>query len=1190
MKKEPTQKPSAWRLWGVKRTFAWVCLLAFCGSAAAQTGKTVSIRAEQESVRNVLEQLEKAASVSFMYDEQKVSRTQRVSLHFEEAPLGRVLGELCRQLNMDYDIRNGVVMLVEKSARPESQPRQSKTVKGEVLDMDGHPLPGVTVLLKGTGVGTTTNTEGRFSIQVPNPERTTLVFSFIGMETVEAKCDEDYLTIRMENYIEQLTEVIINTGYQQLDRRMSSSSVFSIQGSDVVESNALTLDNMLLGKVPGMTVLNSTSTPGAATKIRIRGSSTISGNREPLWVVDGVILEDPVPISTEELNSLDNVNLIGNAISSLNPADIERIDILKDASSTAIYGVRAANGVIVVTTKKGRKGKPSVNYSGTFTLTERPSYRKLHLMDSKERIDVSKEIEQRGIPYSFAPSRVGYEGALYDWYDRKITFAQFQEQVKRLEETNTDWFDIIYRTPFTHKHNLSISGGSDLVNYYFSLGYANDESNVKNSNVEQVNANMKLTFNFRKNLNATVQLRNAHIEKKYPHSSLAPYEYAYNTSRAIPAYNPDGTLSYYAKEVGFVLDPLLYNVINEMEESGKDIVSNTLNLTTQLEWRILPSLRATGTFAMGASHTSNAEWFSEFSYQAAKLRNYNSTTELPDNDVWKQDQCQLPYGGLLDNSEFRNLNYTLRGQLDYRHTFAVKHELTAVAGAEIRTNKDSGIQTKQYGYLPHRGKKFADISFTEWPQYAKLVQQNPNIVTDRLTNVASFFGILSYVYDSRYILNFNIRTDGSNKFGQDKSTRFLPIWSVSAKWNIQNEYALQDLEWMNELAIRGSYGLQGNVSNDQTPNLIVQLGALDATSGQYISKLSKLPNPYLKWEKTHSYNVALDFSFLQNRLSGTVEYYYKKGKDQIITKKVSKTTGMSSMSLNMGTIMNKGYELIVNAVPVRTKDFTWSLSLNGAKNINRVSKLDMSSDYGYNDYLNGTAIFPDKAVNSFYSYKFDKLDENGLPTFKDIEETEGITKEEMYAKVFKYSGNRVPDIQGGIGTTFTYKNWSLNLFFSYSLGSHIRLNNLYSDLGQQLPQPQQNMPDEFVNRWRKPGDEAWSVIPTLSNETLGMTGGLFDEPRDIEIANNKWQMYNKSDLRVVSGNYIRLRNVSLRYGVPSRFCQRARLKAANMRLEAANPVLFASKKLLGQDPEQLTLGGPTTPPVASFTLGIDVTF
>lgn len=1169
--------------------FRLCCLFVFIFSLQAQAlvraQNKVSVEMKDKALREVLKVFKEQTGVYFMYNTQDVNVEIPVSIDLKETPLEDALHVVFRNLPYQFSKVEDYILISPKKDTSAQEP-EMRTVKGRVVDKEGNPLPGVSIVVKGTIAGVATDIDGRFEIRLSTAEDI-LVFSFVGMRSQEIKVTKNDLYVVMESIAALMQEVIVTTGYQNIEKRKLSSSVFTIDGDVVKEGAALGLDNMLQGKIPGMNVMGSTSTPGAATKIRIRGSSTISGNREPLWVVDGFILEDPVPISAEELNSLDNVNLIGNAISSLNPEDIDRIDVLKDASATAIYGVKAANGVIVITTKKGKKGKPRVRYSMNLSLNERPQYDGLYRMNSKERIDVSREIEQRGLPFGFQPARVSYEGALMDLYDRTITYDQFQQVVKRLEEVNTDWFDIIYHTSFSQKHNISVSGANDRVNYYFSGAFLNTPATVKGTGVKQFNGLMKLGINILSNLKVDLQMRASTDSKDYLYSSISPYSYAYKTSRAIPCYNEDGSLAWYNRTQGYE-NPLRYNIVNEMNNTGNNIEGTSLNFNANLLWEIIPKLRITGALSYSRSSTDEKAWFNEQSYVAADLRNFNYGEELPDSDYWKQEQCKLPYGGGLRNTDTRNTSYTLRAQVDYSFKFLADHEITVVAGTEARSSKYKGLSTIQYGYLPDRGEKFVEIDPLQWPKYNELVKNNPNRITNTLTNVMSWYGTFTYAYQSRYIANFNIRADGSNKFGQDKSNRFLPVWSASARWNIHEESFLKNIMWLNLFALRGSYGVQGNVSPDQTPNLLIQLGSFDAISKQYISKLSKLPNPQLRWEKTTSYNIGIDFAFLNNRLNGSVEVYRKKGKDQIISKEVASTTGSTTMTLNAGNLENKGYELVLNVIPVSTKKFTWALNINGARNINKVTKSGITTDYGYKEYLNGSAVIPGEALNTFYSYKYDKLDENGLPTFKDVEETDGITQTEMFAKVFSYSGTRVPDITGGFGTSLTYRKLTLGGFFSYSLGTKIRLNDLYNDTGQKLPQPQQNMNKAFVGRWRQQGDEAHTDIPVLSVDPMKMYG--YGNSRTIKIADNGWEMYNKSDLRVVSGNYLRLKNLYIRYQLNDKICHKIFAKSINLRLEATNLWLLADKKLHGQDPEQITLGGSTTPPTSSYTFGIDITF
>lgn len=1165
-----------------------VVLMLSCGmtlQASSILGQKVSVRVSKGSLQEILHQVKQQTGHHFLLIGEESKKLDGLDVQLEDISIEQLLEVCLKNTSLAYAIVDKTILISDRTGK---SPQEKIRIKGKVVtEGTKQPLAGAAVYVKGSTVGTITDGEGEFTLLLDSKPMALMV-TFLGMNSREVLYeDQKELYIELSERVHDIAEVVVSTGYQQVDKRVLTSSVFSITGEDILQSNAGTIDNMLQGKIPGLLVMNSSSTPGAATKLRIRGTSTISGNREPLWVVDGIILDDPVSISTEELNNLDNVNIIANAISGLNPMDIQRIDFLKDASATAIYGVRAANGVIVITTKKGDIGEPRVNYSGTFTLTGRPSYNDLYRMNSLQRIDVSKEIEERGLTYNFTPAPIGYEGLLYDLYNRKLTYDEFLVQTKRLEEMNTDWFDMLFRTSFTHKHNLSISGANDKINYYFSAAYTDDRANVKGTGLKQYNASMKLGANFSEKLMANVQLRYARTDKDYLHSSINAYKYAYSTSRALPAYNEDGSLAYYTMSRGSG-ESLLYNVLNETEYTGREVTVSSFNFVANLEWKIIKGLRASGTLGLNDATTTEKEWFDERSYVATKLRNVNYGSPLPDKEA-TDNYCYLPYGGGLKNADTRNYSHTARAQLDYSGYYEGGHSVTAVVGTEVRSTTYKGTNTSRWGYLPNFGETFVDIDPALYPKYKKMIMSNPTIVTNRLTNTVSYYGIATYEYKRKYIFNANIRADGSNKFGQDKSTRFLPIWSVSGRWNIHNESILKDVMWIDELALKASYGVQGNVSDDQTPNLTAQRGGIDGMSGEYYLTLSKLPNAFLKWEKTNSYNVALDFSLFEGRLSASVEYYYKKGRDMIVSKDVSPTTGSTYISVNAGDMMNKGYELILNAVPIRKENIRWSISLNGAKNVNEVTRGGTSSDFTYSEYINGSTVLKGDAINTFYSYKFDGLDSEGLPTFKDMDADgfSGMSSRQMFERVLTKSGNRVPDIQGGFGTNFSYRDFSLNLFFSYSLGSKIRMNELYSNSGQYLPDPYQNMTREFVNRWRKPGDESWAVIPTLSTDRLSVS-----KVNDVSFANNMWQMYNQSDLRVVSGDFLRLRTASLRYNLPKDVCKKVGIKSAGIRIEGNNLWLLSSGKLKGQDPEQVSFGGEgnVVPPMTSFSLGIDVSF
>lgn len=1158
-------------------------------SAMAQSpiDKKISIHFYDKDLRSVLNYISKESGVKIFYKDSDVKKDELVTVSLNDATVKSVL-DAALGSNYTYQVvKDQIVILPVAKKVEESEPvRLSRYVSGIVTDEDGISIPGVTVYVPGYSIGGLTNADGRYNINVPGGAKR-ICFSFVGYQTQDLTLNSaDTLNAVLVSKNTELEEVVI-TGYQTLDKRKLSSSVVTIKAEELKESGAISIDNMLQGKISGLAVMNSSATPGAAPKIRVRGSSSITGNREPVWVVDGVVIEDPVPIDPQLLNNLDDVNVIGNAISSVNPEDIERIDVLKDASATAIYGVRAANGVIVVTTKKGKTGPPSVHYSNSFSISTRPAYKDLNLMNSQERINVSKEIYQRGLTYSLTPANVAYEGALFDLFSKKITEDEFALRVKQMEEQNTDWFDILFRNAFTQKHTLSISGANDKTNYYFSGAVSNSQSTVRGSGVKQYNALMKLSFKLSKKLDVNFQLRGSVTDKDYLHSSIDPFEYAYNTSRAIPCYNPNGSKAFYNAE-NSNYDVLTYNVMNEIENSGRTIENQSVTFNADMGYRFTSWLNFNSLLSLSRSTNTDESWVNNRTYYAALERKTDLADWDPNNQMLKENTL-LPYGGEYTNSSVASSSYTFRNSLNFNKSFGEDHYVSSTLGTEIRSTQYDGLSTYQRGYLPDRGKNFVAIDPVEFPKYKEWLLSHPDKITDQITNVVSLYATATYSYKERYSFNANIRTDGSNKFGQDPKNRFLPLWATSVRWNVHNESFLENVSVINLLAFRFSYGIQGNISPDQTPNLIIRQGTLDNVSQEYISTLSRLPNPNLRWEKTRAFNYGFDFALLKNRIGGTVELYQKYGSDQIIQRTISTTNGVSSVTINGGNIENKGWEFVLHGQVIRAKDLTWDLSVNAYKNYNKVTKSGASTHYGYSDYLYGRIIEDGKSVDGFYSYKFGGLDSNGYPIIKDIDETEGITETEMYNKVFVYSGKRTPDFNGGFSSLVRYKNFSVSMLFSFSIGKDVRLNSLFKSSGQRLPQPQQNLSAEFVNRWREPGDENVTNIPTLSDNSLALSDfGVSN--RVYVIGNNLWEMYNKSDLRVVSGDYLRLRTLTLKYSLPSSTCKKLHISNVDFRLEGDNLFLLADSRLHGQDPDQMTFGGGAIPPTQTYVFGIDVTF
>ena len=1175
----------------------WILYLS-CPVYAQSEEAKVNIDVKDAAVKEVLEVLKKH-NYRLVYSTAVIEACKKkVTLKMKGATPSQVLDEAFKGTNLVYKITGNLITIKEVKKD------ETLVAKGVVKDEKGEPMPGVSVIIKGTVTGTSTDTKGNFQIRVP--ENSILLFSFLGMESESLLCDsEDPVTIVMKERVNEMDEVLI-TGYKIFKKRELTSSIVSLGAEDIIEPVGSSLDQMLQGKVPGMSVMQMTSTVGAAPKIRIRGSSTIIGNREPLWVLDGIVLSDPVKLDPTELNSMDRVNLIGNAISGLNPEDIERIDVLKDASATTLYGSKAANGVIVITTKRGKVGAPSIRFSTSMSFMERPSYNKQFRMNSKERIEVSEEIQNRGLQFDgFSPSDVGYEGALYRLWDGQITMNEFYREVKKMKEENTDWYDLLFRNSFSQSYTLSASGGTDRADYYFSVGYSNQQGSQLQEQGERFSFMTNLGFKFSERLRATVNMAASINRTDRPTVDLN--EYAYTTSRAIPAYNEDGSYYFYGKEPATNLGAVVlnYNVFNELAHSGSTQTVRSINTHVDVSYAAAPWLNLDLTLSYNTSSTLAETSYGERSFKVSTYRNtpYGfDRSSLSDSQLknLREYTCLIPYGGILNTSNDGNDAYMIRASFNANKMFNEVHSFSLTAGFEATSSKYKGYAREDWGYLPERGKKFVTLeNLSDWPAAILAMQGLKTSVSDNTSNFISYYASFSYGFRGKYFLSANVRSDGSNKLGE--TARFLPIWSFSGRWNITDENFMLPLEnVLSNLDVRGSYGIQAQVTDAHNPNLIISLGSLHANSEQYAATVSSLPNLDLKWEKTNSFNLGVDFDLFKGVLYGSFDYYHRKSKDQLMTVEIESTNGDKVVMINGGNLINKGWELSFAFSPIKTKDIALDLSFNTGKNHNSVSNI-VNRTETYSDYLSGSIVKNGYALNSFYSYQFDGLDSSGRPKFKglkDYDEEGNViisNKEEALASALKYSGKREADFSGGFSLSFRYKRMMLSSRFSLSLGNKIRLNDLYDGDSFKLPYPAQNMSSEFVDRWQKPGDEEHTNIPALSDEFLTIAGMNPDNKGNVMntssmVAYSYWQMYNDSDLRVVSGNFLRCTGLSFSYSLSDHIVRKLFMKSASLSLGVTNPFVIKSKKLKGRDPEQVTLGSGTIPPQQSYSLMLNLTF
>lgn len=1180
------------------------------------SSQTVSLQFNNADLRQIFRSLKQQTGYVFMFNEEELDKTVRLSFDEPEMELTLALDKVLQGLPYSYRLENGFVVIKPVAGKQvqEEIPERVK-LQGKVCDGAGVPLPGVCIVLKGASAGVATDVDGMYHI-VLEKKKQVLQFSFVGMETKEMTWDgQPELNVTMESCVLKMDEVVV-TGYQTIDKRKLTSAITTVNADDLDFKGALTVDRMLEGKVPGLLSMNLSAVPGAAVKMRLRGTSTFTGSREPLWVIDGIIYENPVPLSADEINSWDNVNLIGNAITGLNPQDIERIDVLKDASATAIYGTRASNGVIVVTTKTGQVGETTLSYSFNASVQRRPMYGDFELMNSKERIDVSREIMDRGLWFTYTPERRGYEGLMMDYWDKKISFGEFQQQVSELESVNADWFGALYRNSFSHSHDISLSGGSRRTRYYFSIGYTDNKGSEIGADLWRLTARMNLSTHLRDNILVDIRLSGSVQEADYNPSGYSAFDEAYYTNRTVPVRNADGSLHYIDKKVNTnnatgEYTYAKYNILNEFENGSNEITNKSLNLTASLNWELLPNLRYMGMVGMTTTTNLTEDWAGEKSFAVAAMRMYDYG-EVPSGDI---AVGTIKDGGTYANSSMNQYAWTVRNQLNYNFDIAREHHFNIDLGQEAKSTLYRGTASGTFpGFMKDQGKTFTyfpyNIDSKDYAYYYAIRTWFlggsgvfPKL-TDKIENSLSFYGTFTYTFQNRYSVNFNIRNDGSNRFGQYNNEKFNPVWSVSGRWNI-NEEVFFNTNWLETLALRASYGYRGNVPNE-SPYLLMYRPQIESLTGELGATLDSFPNANLKWEKTSTVNAGLDWSFLHGRISGAFNYYMSKSTDLIASRPVSRVNGMETLKYNDGEAKNTGVEFSISTRNIDTKNFKWRTSFSISHNKN-VVKRGMRGDNvvrnTYESYVNGTVVSEGESVDGFYSYRFDGLDAYGLPRFKNLAGNDAnMTNEEYLKTVFTLSGSRTPLYYGNFSTEFKYKQLSLRAEFNYKAGHKTRLLSLYKNNNSSLPFPEDNLPRALVHRWRTAGDENRTDVPVLTNIALDMPVELSTPSAseayqytvvDKNIAgpsmNTGWYMYDRSDIRVANASHIRIRSISLGYDLPLRWIRKVGMSYARLDFQAQNlGVIVFDKKLKGQDPDQVeSIGLPTLP---TFNLGLSVSF
>ncbi len=1188
------------------------CLLfAFVtGVQANGIAQKVTLKMKNARIEEALNAISKQSNLQLFYGE-NIDSKARVNVNLKDASVADALNAVLKNNNIDYKIIANTISVNGKTIDHELSNSAQQTISGTVKDHEGRGLSGATVTVKGTSISTQTDESGHFKINASS--NSVLVVRYVGYALKEVVLEgRNNVAITLQSDERQLDVVdVVSTGYQNINRKLFTGAATAIKGADVKQDGITDVSRMLEGRVAGVSVQNVSGTFGAAPKIRVRGATSITGENKPLWVVDGVILEDVVNISNEQLSSGDINTLIGSSVAGLNADDIESFNILKDAAATAQYGARAMNGVVVITTKKGRIGKPLVSYNGNFSTYLKPSYDNYNIMNSADQMSVYSELARKGWLNLADMSRAENGGVFskmynliyaYDESNGKFGLPNTPEAQKqfltRYALANTNWFDILFKNSFMQEHGMSVSSGSDKSQLYFSSSYLNDNGWAKGNKVERYTANMNAIFNLSDKLSlnfiTTGSIRNQKapgtvgrvsnpVEGTYSRDfDINPFSYALNTSRALTAYDENG------RRENFTRNFAPFNILDELDNNTLDLSmldfklqgGGTYKFTKHLKYELLASMRYVKS---GNEHKVRENSNMANAYRA----NYDSYTQDNNRFLYRdpahpelQPVVVLPYGGFYNTNDDFLKSYMVRNAIEYDNTFNEKHLLNVYAFQETRLANRQTRSMIGYGYQYDKGGvPFIDPKIVEQAVLSNLPYYSMNNKYDRFS---AFMARAAYSYDGKYSINATARYDGSNQLGRSATARWLPTWNISGAWNVDEEEFMKQQNIFSRLTVRATYGLTASLGNATNSALVLRNGSAlrpYVKETESVMNIEYIENKDLTWEKQYETNVGFDMGFFRNRLNLTVDLYNRNGFDLISPLRTSGIGGQYLTTANYADMNSKGIEATLSGPIIKNEEFRWNSNFNFGYNKNKVTKLTSPQRIFDLTTADGGPQegFPYRGL---YSVEFAGLDpKTGIPEFinEKGERSRDVYLQSLETKYLRYEGPTDPKLTGGFYNSFSYRGFTLNTLFTFAAGNKIRLNPAFSTRYSDLDA----MPNEFKDRWTLEGDELKTNVPSIL-ELLTSS----------EIAGQyPYNTYNYSSVRVADGGFIRLKQLALSYAVPSKFLKSIKANNASIGITANNFwLIYSDKKLKGQDPEFFASGGVALPIPRQYTLSLKVGF
>ena len=1011
---------------------------------------------------------------------------------------------------------------------------------------DGSPLPYATISIKGTTTGAYTDDDGNYTITVaPNG---VLVFSTVGFVTQEIQVNNrSVINVALAPDAIALEETIV-VAYGTAKKGTYTGSASVVKKEALKDAPSVSFENALNGKVAGLQVTSNSGQAGTTSSMRIRGIGSMNASNEPLYVIDGV------PVTSGDAGQMsDYIYSTNNAMSTLNPNDIESITVLKDAAASSLYGSRAANGVIVITTKKGKLGRPTVTLKASVGITPSWAYNNHEVANAQQQAEMyylmfwnTKDNPADGNATAIAQmnKRFNKHGYYFETTDNTVntlTIKGMTDGIENREGKYFDWDKELFRTAIYQTYDLSVSGGTDNTNYYSSIAYTSDKGRVITNKYDRVSGRVNLSQKVGKHVELLTQVNVARTKREGYNDtrSLGSNYFLQSRNLLWPFYWPTDykTGEWWTPRYGsYAYNPVYYRT--QWENSSK---TTKVSASENLSIKILPELTLRSIFSYDYSNVHDFIYYSADHFSG-------SVTDMNTNvSKWVSSTT-----------------------LNWNRDFA-KHNVNVLAGFEAEENKTefsrasgTNLPTSALHTVATAGK--LDANAYSWGN-----------------TIASFLSKAEYNYDGRYYVSGSFRRDGSSRLGSDN--RWGNFWSVAGSWKINNEKFMKDIHWISNLRLRASYGVNGTL-----PSSDYGWRALTSYSSKYMTNpgggLSNVADPTLSWETSYTYNVAAEFGFWDQRFYGTIEYFNRDSKDLLQDVPISYTTGFSSTLKNVGEINNKGLEVELGGDIIRTKDLTWSASLTASFIKSKVTKLYGGQDIIWDDPTGGDArakyIYREgESTLALYGLEWAGTNkENGKNMwYINPKDDENYTADlEIKGRPVTYSykkANKVilhdmmPKVFGGINTDVSWKGLSVGLNFTYRFGS------------KTYDAADRDCNDDGYYFERTMSKTAYKDSWTPTNKNAKYPQRLAIDMEDVN---------QKSSRHLHNGDYIRLKTLSIGYNLPKNFVSKVGLSNARVYFNGSNLLTWAAHKEYDPEVNEYYTRGWETPIGKTYTFGVELSF